>query len=87
MQKTNILCLLYHPHTGVCFLFAPFCWNTAAALGACLECIGGLPLVGVAQLAAFVLQLVGRCFLDLPDLCPDTFKVHAGRLGGRVAKW
>ena len=52
-----------------------------------MECIGGLPLVGVAQLAAFVLQLVGRCFLDLPDLCPDTFKVHAGRLGGRVAKW
>lgn len=45
-----------------------------AALPACLACVGSLPLVALAQLAAFVLQLVGRSFQDLHDLCPETFQ-------------
>lgn len=48
-----------------------------AALAECLRCLGGLPLVALAQLAAYVFQLVGRCFLGLPDLDPEAFKVGA----------
>lgn len=51
------------------------CPTSPAALAACLQLVGCLPLVAVAQLAAFVSQLVGRCFLDLADLDPQAFGV------------
>ena len=47
----------------------------AAALSDCLEHIGKLPLVSIAQLAAFVFVLVGHSFQDLFDFCPETFQV------------
>ena len=36
--------------------------------------LGGLPLAALAQLAAFVLLLVGRGFGSLADLYPDAFE-------------
>lgn len=48
------------------------------SLPACMERLGSLPLVAVAQLAAFVYQLVGLSFLQLADLDPDAFKDLAG---------
>ncbi len=52
------------------------------ALADCLRCLGGLPLVALAQLAAYVFQLVGRCFLALPDLDPEAFKVSGLKSSG-----
>lgn len=49
--------------------------STPAALPACLGRLGSLPLVALAQLAAFVCQLIGRSFLDLADLDPEAFQV------------
>ena len=49
----------------------------AAAPPDCLELIGKLPLVSIAQLAAFVFVLIGYSFQDLFDFCPETFQVCA----------
>lgn len=53
---------------------------------ACLACVGSLPLVALAQLAAFVLQLVGRSFLDLHDLCPGTFQAASDDPDAEVSR-
>ncbi|KAL4450740.1 hypothetical protein ABPG77_001096 [Micractinium sp. CCAP 211/92] len=48
------------------------------SLPACLGRLGSLPLVALAQLAAFVCQLIGRSFLDLADLDPEAFQDLSG---------